>query len=570
MNIETLLPWGKPKEVSTRNGPRILRRARPDETFWQVWRTQKEELKAGGVSVSADLDAEAEGKYWVNWWAELPSAVQAARIQSFSDSRATDTTIELPRPEGLNYMPFQKAGIVYALRCFGHKVPGIEPFPHAGGGCLIGDDMGLGKSVQACGVINADPNIQRVLFVTTKSMTMTIYRELRKWLVRKLSIGIGDSQHFPSTDIVVINYHGLLKHKKRLEFFWDLVVCDEVQNIANRKNLISRVVIGYRPTRAEKDKGMEPTSGIPAKRRLALTGTPISNRHEELWSVLNFCDPEKFKSFWSFASEFCGTSAAIGNYDTKQSVNGDRLNKMLRENLMIRRLKKDVLLDLPPKTRVIIDLPTDGCEAVLLKERTLWGNVGEFIKTAISQAGEGMTFEQAVGKIGKVAAVPFHEISALRHETALAKVPASIEQIREELESTSKIIVFAWHRDCLEALAKAFPGRYVMVHGGTAPHERDRAVQAFQKEEWAELFFGTLAACGEGLTLTAASTVIMHESDWVPGRMNQAESRAHRIGQRDNVLVKYLTLPGSIDARVLPIIIAKQELIDKALDNQKP
>src|SRR5690606_16135176 len=166
--------------------------------------------------------------------------------------------------------------------------------------------------------------------------------------------------------------------------------------------------------------------------------------------------------------------------------------------------------------------------------------------------------------------VAFEELSALRHEMGIAKVPAVIEHIKETLENTDKIVVFAHHHDVVNAIAQAFGDIAVKLTGVESSDERQAAVDRFQNDPNCRLFIGTIGAAGVGLTLTAASTMIFAELDWVPGRVTQAEDRIHRIGQLDSVLIQHLVVDGSLDAKMAWVLVEKQEIIDKALDDPIP
>ena len=113
-----------------------------------------------------------------------------------------------------------------------------------GGGVLISDEMGLGKSIEAIACINAVTSIHRVLVICPAHLKIKWYRELNKWLVRQQSIGIADGRCFPTTDIVIINFQILHKYPKRLEFFWDLVIVDEAHELRNPKAQRTKAVLG--------------------------------------------------------------------------------------------------------------------------------------------------------------------------------------------------------------------------------------------------------------------------------------------------------------------------------------
>ena len=434
----------------------------------------------------------------------------------------------------------------------------------------------MGKTIQAIGVINALSNVHKVLIVTKASLKSQWERECKKWLVRPMTIAIGDAQTFPSTDIAILNWDVLWKWPSKLSMFWDLVILDETVKMKNRKTRTAKSVIGYKPSAKERAAGMAPTSGIPAKRRLALSGAPIENRPEELWSVLNFLDPERWPSFWGYAKKFCGMEDTGFGVSTSGASNLDLLNRTLREQVMIRRLKRDVLLELPPKTRVVVELPTDGCEAVIAMDRRVWGEHESELediqaRIELAKASEDEDeFAAAIARMRQASQIAFTEISKVRHRTALAKLPAAIEAIEDDLEElgSGKALVFAHHLDVLHSLYEHFADRAVLITGETPVNKRQVQVDRFMQDPGIRLFIGSTLACGEGYNLQEAKLVLFVEEQWVPGKLSQAEDRCHRYGQRDNVLVKHLVLPGSIDAKMLTTILAKQEVIDQALDDQ--
>jgi SWI/SNF-related matrix-associated actin-dependent regulator 1 of chromatin subfamily A len=238
---------------------------------------------------------------------------------------------------------------------------------------------------------------------------------------------------------------------------------------------------------------------------------------------------------------------------------------------MVRRLKKDVLLDLPAKRRQIIDLPANGAETAVQAEKAAFRAHEEKINALKKLAREAKKtglaeYKAAVQALRDGRAVAFGEISKYRHETAIAKIPAVIEHVTEMLESVEKIIVFAHHHDVIDALMAAFGAQAVHLTGQDSQESRQAAVDRFQADPSCHIFVGSITAAGVGITLTAASTVIFAELDWVPGNLSQAEDRAHRIGQTDSVLVQHLVLDGSLDANMARTLVRKQEIISSALD----
>ncbi len=458
--------------------------------------------------------------------------------------------MNIPAPAGKQYLPYQLSGIRFAL---------------GARGTLIADEMGLGKTVQAIGVINASPGAYHVLIVCPAGLKLNWHSELREWLVPSES------------KVEVVSYHQaeeFANEEERPPI--DILIIDEAHYIKNPSSLRSQ--------RIEK-------IAAKAKRVLLLTGTPLENRPVELWPLLKIVAPKAFDNpihrfgnispeqkkshpgegpgFWEFAKRYCDLkrSKPFGRkqrsaWDYSGSSNLDELRAKLRKTCMVRRLKKDVLAQLPAKRRQIILLPSkaENCRlAELLQKRGMGAiptehNYNEFVAL--------LTTDKVI----------FEEYSRIRHEQALAKVDHCLRFIGDALDESAKIIVFAHHADVIEKLHMGIDAEFtenaysVVVTGKTPQSERGAAVKAFQNDPICRVFIGSIGAAGVGITLTAASHVIFCELDPVPGRLSQAEDRAHRIGQKDMVLVQHLVSDGSLCARMAKIAVKKQGIIHQALD----
>ncbi len=453
--------------------------------------------------------------------------------KSIKASVAIDANIEIPCNDGLTYLPYQKAGIKFAS---------------TKRSTLIGDEMGLGKTIQAIGVINLDPACRKILVICPASLKINWQREMEKWLVADFSIGIATAKSFPNTDIVIVNYDIIKKfHNKIHRYSWDMLIVDECHYVKNPKTARAKEILGW----VEKDDKSKCLPAIKADRRLFMTGTPIVNRPIELWPIAHSLDPVEFNSFWSYAKMFCDATKDNWGWDFSGASNLDQLQIKLRSSIMVRRLKKDVLKELPSKVRQIIELPQNGCVKAIRAE-------------AKALKAMGLSVEEAVDALIKDS-IHFTELAKVRHETALSKVPAVVAFLEDALESSDKVVCFAHHRDVIEQICNSFPGS-LKITGDTPMQERQDNVDRFQNDPSCKLFVLNLQAGGVGLTLTAASHVVFAEEDWVPGNISQGEDRCHRIGQKDTVLVQHLVLDGSIDANMAKTIVAKQAVIDQALD----
>jgi len=260
-------------------------------------------------------------------------------------------------------------------------------------------------------------------------------------------------------------------------------------------------------------------------------------------------------------------------YPTKEQA--QKLQAILRESIMIRRMKSDVLKELPAKRRQVVTLDIDSVlDAVIKKEKEKKKEIKQAVKEAkeaVKQAGnDEKAYKEAIQKLKEVRLGGLAEIAKLRHETALAKVPHTIQYIDMLLESVDKLVVFCHHKDVLQAIYQNYKDIAVTVSGDNTTQERQEAVQRFQTDESVRLFIGTIGAAGTGITLTAASHVLFAELDWTPANLQQAEDRVHRIGQQNSVSIYYLVVDRSIDSKLAKTHIRKTEGITRITDIQKP
>ena len=534
--IESLCEWSDPRQLTTRSGPRILRTANPTEEFWTLWRADKSAARAAGLGCGKDRQS---GDWQVQWWQEVER--DEATIEA---SAAASADIDIPAPDGCEYLPYQKAGIkIMATRANN----------------LLADEMGLGKTIQALGLINMCPEIKRVLIICPASLKRNWRREARKWLCRDMPIRIiegGKVRWLPTErEFTIINYDILAKHSDALRMSeWGLMILDESHNIKNGKTARTKQIVGWRDRTAVGT--IEP---IPAARKMFLTGTPVMNKPIELWTTLRCLVPDAFPNWRGFVNRYCSDEAGYDVFGdgwrsgfggtADGASNLGELSDMLRQSCMVRRLKSDVLTELPPKRRQVLDIADTGAavrKALLVESRVLSELAG----------------------LPKGKKIPFSAIAAARRDTSIAKAPEVVAHIKQVLDGgTDKVVVFAHHHAVMDIIESAFGSECVRFDGMTPFDLRERAVVWFQTDPSIKVFIGNIKAAGTGITLTAAAHVIFAELPWTPAELVQAEDRCHRIGQLDHVLVQALVVPKSIDARMAELLTRKAEIVKDALDS---
>jgi SWI/SNF-related matrix-associated actin-dependent regulator 1 of chromatin subfamily A len=462
------------------------------------------------------------------------------QVRSVRASTAKDSPLEVPAPAGLAYLPYQRAGIAYALD---------RP------STLFADEMGLGKTIEALGVVNADEGIRSVLIVCPASLKLNWKRECERWLVRPMRAALVAKTWPEEAEVVILNYELLGKWQARLQREWDVLIADECHYVKNKDALRSKRLYA-----------------IGARRKLFLTGTPILNRPIELYPIVSHLVPDEFGHFWTYARRYCKPMRTNFGWDFNGAAHLDELHQRLRGTTMIRRAKADVLPDLPPKRRQVIELSSEHLARLIARETAAWDehkqSLSELRGRGRSAPIDAVAATTELAELRKRANAAFGELAKLRQETALAKVPMVVEHMRNSIEGSGKLVVFAHHREVIAQLAAPFEDAVVTLTGADRLEARQAAVDRFQSDPDCTLCIGSITAAGLGLTLTAASHVVFAELDWVPAHLTQAEDRTHRIGQKDSVLVQHLVLQDSLDARMVRTLIKKQRVVDQVVDGE--
>lgn len=434
-------------------------------------------------------------------------------------------------PSGRELYPFQYVGVRFAQL--------------AGGRCLIGDDMGIGKTIQAIAYIALNSEQLPALVVCPASVKYNWAKECKAWLPNMtVEVLEGRKGVIPDADIIVCNYDIISQRKDSLlDYGFNIVVCDESHYLKNIK---------AKRTEATLEVAKESDSV------LCLSGTAVTNRPSEFFTTLNLLRPNEFPSFFPYGERYCDGQNNGWGWDFSGASNTDELHARTRD-FCIRRLKQEVLTELPDKVRTIMDIQPSRADLKRYSDmHRAWMDDYEF------HSNEGSL----------PAGFVLNMLTALRHECGLIKVPSTVAYIKEHYDITGgkPLVVFAHHADVLKGCVEALRGdkdrnwRVGGITGDMPAQKRQSNVEAFQAGHIDVLFCSTMAA-KEGITLTAANTAVFVEREWVPGWEEQAEDRVYRIGQEsDSVHAVYLSVARTIDEKFNQVIEEKRKVVKAVLD----
>ena len=487
-------------------------------------------------------------------------AMRAAELSSIGTARFKDKLLKPPArltlPDFL--YDYQKEGIQMIV---------------ANKNLLLADEQGLGKTVQTIEALRYI-DVRRILVLCPASLKYMWQEQFDQWSDNLLTQVVangksaidpqknggpslytpaefdpedqyplipvqinGESRIIQPCNVVIANYDLVSKryiYEQLRDWSPDMVIYDEAHYLKN-------------PTSKRAKASF--LLGAKASRRLMLTGTPMLNRPIELYSILRFLKREAvepYDNYKKYGYKFCNGKEGPFGFDVKGASCTDELNYRLKRTVMLRRLKADVLTDLPSKTMQIIPMEQTKDTKKIVKQEGLF-DVNKILE------------KPDANLIG--------EMATIRRELGEAKLPQSISYIKDVMASgVEKVVVFAYHKAVCEGLYEAFKDDgAVLVYGGTASTDRQRYVDRFQKDADTKVFIGQIQAAGTGLTLTAASHVVFVENSWVPGEMDQAVDRCHRIGQNNKVTAQVLVVKDSIDHVIMRSMFFKKRRIKEVL-----
>ncbi len=489
--------------------------------------------------IDAEGLAEAVADQGVIWRSTDELEELRQRLNSFDKLEQVDA------PEGFHgtLRKYQREGLAW-----------LQFLREYGFGGILADDMGLGKTVQVLAHILLEKQAGRldrpVLVVAPTSTLPNWRREVQRFVPEMRLITLRGSQRHADyaelahADIVLTSYPILARDREKLlEQKFHLMVLDEAQYVKNS-------------TTASAKAARE----LDARHRLCLTGTPVENRLDELWSLFHFLMPG-----------FLGSQAAFRKTCRNPIDRGDAevLHRLLRRirPFMLRRTKHQVLTELPPKTEIV--------EVVELGEaqRDLY----EAVRVTMDQHVRELLASQGLSKSHIHVLDALLKLRQVCCDARLVKLPAAqkvqqsakldrlLEMLTVLLEDGRRILLFSQFTSMLDLVEEKLREagiEWVRISGDT--QDRDTPVQRFENGE-VPLFLISLKAGGTGLNLVAADTVIHYDPWWNPAVEKQATDRAHRIGQTKNVTVYKLVAAGTVEEKILDLQKRKGAIADAIL-----
>lgn len=426
---------------------------------------------------------------------------------------------------------------------FPYQNQGVSFLEAKNGRALIGDEMGLGKTIQAIGWLQLHPEIRPAVIVCPASVKLNWYREILSWMpVYKKDVQVlsGTNPYILYAPLLIINYDILSFWLPFLiEYDPQIIIADEIQYVKNSK--------------AKRTKALRKLTKR-SRHFIATSGTPIINKPIEFYNAIQMINADLFPNWMDYTRRYCdGHNDGFG-WNVDGASNTEELHDILADSIMIRRLKSEVLTDLPDKIRSFFPI-----EMHIDFEPNYWEAENNFLQ--YMEKNYGTEVAERVSN-----AQTLVQVEILKQAAVSAKLPNAISWIRDFIDTGEKLVVFATHRFVIDELMKEFGKVAVKIDGRTTPRERQAVVDSFQNDTASRLFIGNVKAAGVGITLTASSNVAFLELPWTPGELVQAEDRCHRIGQKDTVNIYYLLAEGTIEERIAELLDEKRKVLDSILD----
>jgi SWI/SNF-related matrix-associated actin-dependent regulator 1 of chromatin subfamily A len=407
---------------------------------------------------------------------------------------------------------------------------------------ILADDMGLGKTTSTI-IAALETGAKKILIICPASLKINWQREIENYSDRTCFIAEG-KKFSTESDFVIVNYDILKNfHNKEgrensllLQSNFELVILDEAHMVSNAQAQRTKLINDF-------------VKNI--KRVWLLTGTPMTSRPINYYNLLNIIESPVAQNWMAYAIRYCQGFQFRAGKRKVWNVTGASNLEELRDRTskqILRRLKEDVL-DLPDKIITPVYLRTSSKEY-----KDLMGEYYEWLKNKTDESSS--------------LTVQFSKLMKVRKVIANEKVKDTIEFTQNIIDQGKKVIIFTNFTDTLQLIHNHFGKESVYLDGSCNKVKRQYAVDQFQENEKVKVFVGNLKAAGVGLTLTAAEVVIMNDLSFVPAEHAQAEDRAYRYGQKNNVLVYYPLYENTIEGVIYDILNKKKKVIGTVMGDE--
>ncbi|XP_042989344.1 SWI/SNF-related matrix-associated actin-dependent regulator of chromatin subfamily A-like protein 1 isoform X3 [Carya illinoinensis] len=482
---------------------------------------------------------------------KLDQLVHRAIVAASAVPDLRDLYDRMPNHIESKLLPFQRDGVRFILQ--------------HGGRALLADEMGLGKTLQAIAVSACIQDSWPVLILTPSSLRLHWASMIQQWLdippsdILVLLPQCGGSNRAGYT-IVSSNSKGSIQ----LDGLFNIISYDIVPKLQNLLMALEfKVVIADESHFLKNAQAKRTTATLPvikkAQYAILLSGTPALSRPIELFKQLEALYPDVYKNVHEYGNRYC-KGGIFGVY--QGASNHEELHNLMKATVMIRRLKKNVLSELPVKRRqhVFLDVAEKDMRQINALFRELEVLKGKIKACKSQEEVEPLKFAEK------------NLINKIYTDSAEAKIPAVLDYLGTVIEAGCKFLIFAHHQPMIDSIHQFLLKKKVgciRIDGSTPPASRQALVTDFQEKEATKAAVLSIRAGGVGLTLTAASTVIFAELSWTPGDLIQAEDRAHRIGQVSSVNVYYLLANDTVDDIIWDVVQSKLENLGQMLDGHE-
>lgn len=473
----------------------------------------------------------------VRWQFNIDPALTAALKQEEAKTQELQDLImakEVEFDTKLPLYPFQKKGAAFLAKI---------------GSGLLGDEMGIGKSIQSLAVVEA-AGAQQVLIICPAAIKWQWYEEIKKFIGEEAVVVEGtkpkrDKLWQEKARFYVANYELLLRDFDEINRDWDYIIADEATKISNPQTKQSKII-----------------KKLSAKNKIALTGTPINNRAQDVWNIVDFTNPGVFGNYHQFINRYCIKNQWGGIYAYKNI--DDLRAKLLR--YMIRRTKEEVLPDLPE--RIQTDVPFKFAEEETklykqLKQEILF----EINETDLSKINNPATIQMTLVKMTRLRQLA-DSMELLGDKKTSTKLDTLKELLSEALTNGKKAIVFTEFAEMADILKRELAEYDPLIISGKVKEAYKDIVKQFNEVEKHRILI--LTSAGQyGLNIQRASVLFHYDQPWSLSKKEQRAGRAHRIGQQSKILEYNLLAKGSIDMYIRKVLHDKARLAGEILGDPK-